>query len=218
MSVTAGAATTSINAKVVTGGKINGTLKKASNGTAVKTLCATAYDSAGQIAGSDSTNGQGEYSIDQLPTGNYTVQFTDNCGSQNDWAQVWYPNAALESNATSVSVTAGQTTYRISDVSINPGGDISGTVSNSQGSLAGICVTVFDSTQSDVASGVSGQSGAYLIKNLPTGDYTVEFASGCGNIGSYSTQWYSGQTSQQHGNSVSVTEGSVTDNIDATMD
>ena len=63
--------------------------------------------------------------------------------------------------------------------------------------------------------------GLYTIGLLPSGSYTIEFASGCGNTGSYSPQWYngtsSGAASQGLAMPISVATGANVTGINAAM-
>ncbi len=94
------------------------------------------------------------------------------------------------------------------------GGAISGTVTASVGGAAigGICVSALQGSSTS-GSASTGSDGTYTISQLPTGSYTVEFASGCGDTGSYLPQWYNSQSSAGSANSVSVTDGLTTSGI-----
>ena len=70
------------------------------------------------------TGNDGSYTIIGLPTGSYTVEFT-NCENSGDFANQWYDNQATESTADPVAVTAGSTVASV-NAALQPGGSITG--------------------------------------------------------------------------------------------
>lgn len=60
-------------------------------------------------------------------------------------------------------------------------------------------------------------TGEYEIPNLEAGSYNVEFNGEEGFFGGFFTQWYNGKATFAEADSVPVTEGEVTEGIDAAM-
>ncbi len=201
VSVTAGSSTPNIDATLQPGGTITGTVTDTS-GTGLSGICVNAAVSGSSgLGGSGTTGTGGTYSITGLATGSYTVTFSG-CGITGNYISQTYP--------TPVSVTAGSSTPNI-DATMQPGGTISGTVTDTSGTgLSGICVSAYDpSTGSGGPSATTGTGGTYSLVSLPTGSYTVTFSTGCGNSANY--------LSQNYATPVSVTAGSTSQGIDATM-
>ncbi|MCL5445014.1 MAG: carboxypeptidase regulatory-like domain-containing protein, partial [Actinobacteria bacterium] len=213
-----GSTTTGIDATLATGGSITGTVTNSSDAP-VSGICVYVYSSNGYYVGNTKTGTGGTYSVIRLATGTYTVEFTGGCGSAGSYLNQWYKGASSQASATSVSVSAGSPTTEI-NVALAAGGSITGTVTNSSGTgLSGICVDVSSSSgyAGPAFTPTTGTSGAYSVTGLATGTYTVEFSTGCGNTGNYLDQWYKGASSQASATSVSVTAGSTTSGVDATL-
>jgi hypothetical protein len=140
-------------------------------------------------------------------------------GTQSDYIQQWYDGQSSQETATPVAVTAGQTHGSI-DAVMQPGGSIAGTVTAAVGGdpLPGICVNAIDPQTGEWMSGSgTGMDGSYTVTGLRSGNYNVQFSTGCGNPGNYANQWYNDQPFQQTANIVSVTVGETTGSIDAAM-
>src|SRR5262249_25490502 len=121
----------------------------------------------------------------------------------------------LERNR-SVKVLAGQTRRHV-DVSLPRGAGISGTVTNTHGKpVGGICVS-FNISPGGFAFTETNPHGTYSATGLDPGTYTVRFAGGCGNKGSYLPQYYNGKLTQATADPITLTAGHVTTGIDAVM-
>ena len=220
--VTAGQSTTGIDAAMVLGGVISGTVDDTSSppqGLAGMCVSVTPV-SGGGGGGFATTTSDGTYSVTGLPTGSYDVEFYRGCPNRGNYLSQWYQGAAARSSATAVPVTAGQTTSGI-DAAMAPGGIISGTVRDSSSPsnpLSGICVAVMSTSVGGAGGSAStAADGTYTIDALPTGSYTVQFTTGCPNSANYASQWYQGATSQAAATAVPVTAGQTTSGIDAAM-
>jgi hypothetical protein len=115
---------------------------------------------------------------------------------------------------------------------VAPGGSISGRVTAAgggpakqcrgsscrRGPLGGICVGAFTPQGSRVTETATARNGRYTLTGLAAGNYLVSFASpGCGNSGSYVTQWYNNQPTQATATPVAVTVGVDTPSINAVL-
>ena len=72
--------------------------------------------------GSTTTAADGTYSITDLGSGNYDVEFSGGCGYPGNVGQQWYDNQISQSSASVVTVTTGSTT------SVNAALAIGGTI------------------------------------------------------------------------------------------
>ncbi|HET6809621.1 MAG TPA: carboxypeptidase-like regulatory domain-containing protein [Acidimicrobiales bacterium] len=227
--VTDGQTTAGIDAAMAPGGIISGTVTDtASPANPLSGICvAVVSTSGGGVGGSTTTAADGTYSVNALPTGTYTVQFTTGCPNEGNYAPQWYQGAASQDAATAVSVTAGQATSGI-DAALAPGGIISGTVTDSASPpdrLGSICVSATP-TSGSATLGPLGEAaytaftasdGTYSITRLVAGTYYVRFWN-CGPPGtSYAPQWYHDASSQDTATQVSVAAGQTTSGIDAAM-
>ena len=215
IAVTTGHTTSGIDAAMVLGGSISGTVKDTS-GAKLSGICV--YADGGPSSASAETAADGTYSLTGLAPGSYDVEFTPGCGS-NGYQTQWYKKAATASEATPVKVTAGANSTSV-NASLSAGGSISGTVKSKSGtSLAGICVGVLNGPTYESAQAVTGSNGKYTIPGLAPGSYDVTFTTGsaCGNTGNYLTDYYKNATSSQDATPVEVTSGNTTSGINASL-
>lgn len=209
VSLTAGSAKTGINAALVQGGKISGTITDASTTKPVAGACVSAYDSAGDSGYACSAQ-DGTYTIEGLPAStSYTVYF-----NASGYLGQWYNGQSSPANASKVTVSLGQTTGSVS-AALVLGGTITGKVTDLSGSpLTNVNVSVWQGN-AEVSSASTGFGGLYSINGLPAGaNYTVEFQD---YFGGYLTQWYNGKTSQASADPVNVSLGATTSGISAAM-
>jgi hypothetical protein len=157
----------------------------------------------------------GDYTIPALPTGDYSVQFSD-CGfifppsQRNDQVQTISP----------VHVTQPSTTSGI-DSALKPGTSISGHVYGGEGTsrpLSSICVSVYQATGGTYTTGVNTDSaGGYKVAHLdPTKGFKVQFTP-CfaGPNSEYSAQYYNGVADYQSATVVEPTLAEPATGIDA---
>jgi hypothetical protein len=218
VSVVNGVTSPSINAALITGGTISGTVTAAANGADLSGICVDASQINGTGFENATTSANGSYSISGLGSGQYSVQFSPNCGNGQNLLTQWYNDKTSALAADPVSVTAGTTTSSI-DAAMQIPGTITGTVTAANGGaqLSGICVTVSQVNGSGNGSATTGAGGSYSVSGLETGTYKVEFSPGCGNSGNYLPQWYDNETTAAAANSVSVTATMTTSSINAAL-
>jgi hypothetical protein len=163
-------------------GKITGTVTKADETTAIEGVEVSA-DCNSEITFAATSDANGNYEIKNLPAETYTVTATD--------ANYSFPNDA---NAV---VTAGSTTSDVNLIGVS--GKISGTVTKSdqQTAISDAFVTAFDANDDVLSNDTTDTNGDYELAHFNTSTYTVKVYDG-GNIIASS-------------NSVSVTDGSTTD-------
>ena len=146
-----------------------------------------------------------------LPTGNYRLEFN---GGYSGYVSQWYNNKTSFDTADDVTVTGGSTTNGI-DAVLEVGGSITGRVTNSSGAgIADIWVYATNSANGYGYSGNTQSDGNYTVVGLPSGSYRLEFY---GGDSGYITQWYNNKTSFDSADVVTVTAGSTTGGINATL-
>jgi hypothetical protein len=208
-------ATTGVNAALPLGGDITGTVLGGSPATAQPSECAEAEEVNGLAANAATTGANGEFTIMNLPAGEYQVDI-GGCGIVGNLAPQWYQDAPTSADATIVSVSGGKATA-LASVTLSTNGAVTGTVTGpSHAALAGICVTASSALLQQPVVAVSGASGAYTLFGLAPGNYRIEFSSGCGASG-YRTQWWDAKKSAATATTVTVAAATSTTGINATM-
>jgi len=212
VSVTAGTTTSNINAILSPGGIITGNVVDTA-GLPVKSATVYAYDATVQTSvASTSTDTQGSYSIQGLPTGAYKVYFKPSTNHLPEW----YSDKNSYQDASPISVIAGATTPNINAI-LSPGGIISGHVVDASGAgLKSISVLAYPtSTQVSTRSTSTDASGNYAVEGLATGSYKVFFSPPTSM--NYLSEWYDDKADFNSASPVAVTAGSTTPNINATL-
>jgi hypothetical protein len=172
----ASAALTGVNATLIAGGSISGTVTDAADPSGLAGVCVTALSSDGGTgSGTATTADDGTYTISNLPPDSYTVEFDPTCGGSIESTD------ASQYTATPVTVTAGATYGGVNAV-LAEYGSITGEVTDpdNPGGVAGVCVSVFSGAGGASGSTTTDSSGSYTIGQLPPGSYTVQFDPSCG--------------------------------------
>ena len=201
--LTTGKKVSGVNGVLQPGGQITGTVTNATTGKPQDRVCVTAFGRAG--IGGDISFFDGTYTISQLPTGTYEVDFDHSCQALPSLAPQSYNDEPL-GFGDPVPVTQGKVTSGI-DAAMKPGGTISGTTTISNGQKAsGICVEAISVQSAAIAA---SQAGRYTIANLAPGLYQVLFFD-CGGRNLAVQQFHGGQL-------ISVNAGATTSGVSAVM-
>jgi hypothetical protein len=222
VSVTAGQTETGIDAELVDGSAISGTVEGPHR--AVAGACVYAYSEDGYYLGGTETGSSGVYSIGNLPADSYVVEFDPTCATTDTSdlgdAIQFYGDEPSFGTADLVQVeTAGETVDDI-NADLVAGATISGTVT-APGAGAdnggGICVTAYTSDADALTYSQSNADSTYSIGNLPGATYCVLFDPTCGGTqaSDYSSQWYSDESGFAGAKTVTVPSGGA--GIDATL-
>ncbi|MDI3212900.1 carboxypeptidase-like regulatory domain-containing protein [Arthrobacter sp. AL12] len=195
---------TGINATLVKGGTISGTLAAPSWVTLTDTKV---YDNG--VSGGWPVAADGTYKIVGLRAGSHLLWFS---GDGHAMAR-YYDNAPTAETATAIAVTDGQDVTGVNST-LRKGASISGTVTAPAG------VTLTDTRVEVTVPGERGWTGhttvaadgSYHIIGLAPGEYNVNF-SVSGALG----QWYSSATSWRTAKAISVAEGQDVTGIDAAL-
>ena len=211
VTVTAGGNRSGVNATLVKGGSISGTV----------TLPAGASDSVTDVLVRASIDGSwfssyvhpgadGNYTINGLPAGRYVVSFTPT--SQSDLVAEQWQDAVVDEPATYVTVALGQAVGDI-DAALETGGTISGTVTVPDGfALGSVFVQVLSAGGISVGQSTMAADGSYVVRGLAPGSYIVLFSA----TGLIPVYWPDAGASS--GATPVVVEGTQTrEDIDATL-
>ncbi len=162
-------------------GIITGKLTRSNQTTPIDGVVVIAYHTSG-LSTCAITNENGNYSIGNLPDGDYTVEAQ----------KPYYTFSSVEN----IEVTSGETTSDVDLTGVN--GNISGKITESDQSTAiqDAVVTAIDSSGNIVSVDSTDSSGDYELAGLATATYTIEVRSDAGLLVEES--------------SVSVTDGQTT--------
>lgn len=217
VSVTAGVDTQGIDAAMVQGGWISGTVTDASTGDPVADACVEVYVGAGvdsyPAAMPDlCTDDTGAFESSGLAQGTYSL-YAYGTGSEGYVSQ-WYDGAATSDAATPIDVTAGAQTGGI-DFAMVKGATISGTVTgdDSGAGLGDVQVCAFEISTYNGSCAYTAADGSYAVTGLADGSYEVQF--GPDSSSDYLGEYYDNQTDEINATPVTVTGGADVSGIDA---
>jgi Carboxypeptidase regulatory-like domain len=218
VTVSAPRQTGGINAAMTIGGSIQGQVTSGSPAAPGQALCVDAFSVNSRFANTAITDAVGDFSIPNLPAGQYKVYFGDPAcpfGPYNVVPQ-WYAGQSSPARATPVTVTGGKVTSGV-DANLALDGSITGTVTGPSGeALTGVCVAAFPTGGGTTPVIAVTAKGGYAITELTPGHYRVEFFSGCGAVG-YVTQWWRNAASAGTATIVTVTAASTVTGISAAL-
>jgi hypothetical protein len=186
-----------------TGGVIKGTVRAVRpGGKRLSGICVyAAGHSTFSIAVSHS---DGSYRLIGLTTGKYLL-FYQRCRNTGNYLPT----------RRSVKVTVGKTVSGF-DAFLRLGAIGTGVVKDSHGDpVAGICVEF--NNRRRFGGTRSRSDGTFSVNALPSGSYSIEFAGGCGNSGSYAPQFYRGETNPANADRIELTAGKTRGGINASM-
>ncbi|MGO8958209.1 MAG: carboxypeptidase regulatory-like domain-containing protein [Streptosporangiaceae bacterium] len=223
----AGQTTAGINATMQPGGTITGVVTDNTGGKLSNVCVRLASQAQAQtglyfFGGSYAYTKNGVFTASNLAPGLYAVDF--GCGiGYRKLASQWFMSQPDAGTANLVSAAPGAITSHI-NASLQPGGTITGTVSDHAGKALGqICVRAIPAGSQYPTLGflfgpgisVTGGKGRYSIGDLAPGKYDLQFSE-CGRR-IYASQWYSGKATEQASTPVTVRSGVTTSGINTVM-
>ncbi len=163
------------------------------------------------------TDRNGEYTITEVPTGSYVVQFVVPFQSYLDYASQYYDDKVSQTEAEEVTVMAGEAARGI-DAAMQPGGKITGVVTDTvtHDPIAGVEACAFRPREASRCD-VTNSDGEYTIEPLVGGEYMVVFRAPSNGPLDYAPLYYDDQASFEQANEVAVTAGETTTGIDVAM-
>ena len=214
IAVAAGQSITGVDAAMQPGAQISGTITDAATHAPVSGALATVFDSSGAAVGATKTRADGTYTLLGLRPGSYRVGF--DASGAGDYEPQYADGTSSLTTAAVTTLGASQAATGV-DAELQPGGEISGTVTDAStgASLEGVTVTVYDGKSLPVTMVSTDATGAYTATGLAAGSYTVRFDSE--QAGDYLPQSYPGQSPPATGSPVAVTAGQAATGIDAAL-
>jgi len=237
VSVTTGNVTPNIDAEMQEAGEgaVTGRVTNAANGQGAGGVeaCVNTFESRHCAE----TNGNGEYTISGVAVGSYTISFSpaETCEEEQGEKVRCQPKSNYIGQSTSVKVKANKT-ETVNTVALQPGGQISGTVTNASITHPGlakveVCANKVGKSGKEEEffrerCAYTNSGGQYTISGLESGSYKVEFNGYICSIPKkgerecpevYVTQYYHGQQTLKKGEAVSVSTGSNTSGINESL-
>ncbi len=208
------AITPNIDAKLQRAGRITGHVPFGVNGLAWSRVMA--FNQNGDVLGSASIDENGSYAIEGLPSGQYILQF-----DLSEAGYEWYQGKDGYATADTVQVNAPDSTTHIDSIRfpIAEKGSLSGKVTDkcTGEGIGDISVGVYSAGWNYFGSTKTDCSGAYIITELPVGEYQIFFRITSEREPYYIGQWYNNAPNHAHGDTVTITADQTTENIDAQM-
>ncbi len=210
--VSLGVETTGIDAMLMVGGTLSGTVTDEATGDPLR-VCVSL---SGPEFNFEFTDVSGGYSFSGLPGGDYEVEFSD-C-MDNTYAPESYDNQIGFGSADPVPVSLGVETTGI-NAALAVGGTIAGTVTDQDtgAPLEDICVEAVGSDPSLRGFAETDASGDYTITGLADVDYEVSFFDCDSEPSDYAVESYNDKPGLFSGDPVSVSPGTVTTGINAAL-
>jgi len=157
-------------------GQFEGVVTDAVSGAPMANVTVTAHNLSGTTVALMTTDAAGHYVTPPLASANYFAKATAGSAAYLDelYQEITCITGCTVTTGTRITVTAGTTRGGI-DFTLSPLASIVGTVTNPAGAaMAGVTVTVFNTTASPVRSAATNASGQYAITGLGTGNYLAK--------------------------------------------
>ena len=149
----------------------------------------------------------GSYSFRKLLPGDYTMSF-DDCDGPDGLGFEWYENKPNQAQAT--TITLAPTEQRVIDATLEPGGAISGTVTDLAGEpLTDICVSLFDGADEEIDNLTVDEQGQFSFGGLFPTSYHVYYED-CDFDNNVAAEYFDDASSLATADPVVVTSGATT--------
>jgi hypothetical protein len=217
-----GTSFTGIDAELMAGATIEGTLTHANSNPIVENYQGqvVVYDrDTTYYASHDYNDGTGNYSVKYLPPGTFRVRFRGWDENWQRYAREWYNNQPSLGTGDDVIISfVGEVLTGI-DNQFFAGGILQGRVTNdSGGGIADVRVCVYHPSDPDniMVYGYTNGDGDFYIREVYPGDVKVFFDADEENT-AYLSEWYNDQGDFNAADLVSVSAGETTSGIDAQL-
>jgi protocatechuate 3,4-dioxygenase beta subunit/subtilase family serine protease len=208
--VTYGQTTGGIDAELLLGGAVSGSVTDAGgNGIAGASVDAYAVPGGYRVTGA-STSANGYYAIRNLLPGDYRIKF-----SRSGFLEEYYDDTPSAQVATTIHVANESETPGI-DAQLVSKGAIAGRVTDANGNpVTNVRVYGYPTTETGRSAGAyTDGNGEYRLLSMEAGTYQVQFdAGGTAYLG----EWYDDKPVQLGSDTVIVVDGVITQGIDAQL-
>ena len=216
IAVTGSSTTSGINFALMAGGRITGTITDASTGELLQGVSVTIYLPSGTAVAGSSTNGNGVFATQGLPTGTYYARTNNVRGYVNRLYNAIDCVRCAVASGTPINVTVGVTTTGI-NFALSPGARVSGTITDAVtgAGVPGAGVTIYDSAGFSVAGASANALGVFTTTvGLTTGTYYARTFNQLGYVNKLYTTFPCLQCNVTTGNPIALTAGTTTTGID----
>jgi protocatechuate 3,4-dioxygenase beta subunit len=188
-------------------------------GNPVSNIDVSVFDMSDTWINNTRTGSNGAYAIFGLTPGQYKVR-VNTSGSGTDYASEYYDNVLSSTQATAVSVTAGEITPNI-DFALATGGRITGRVvmdgTPPAEAITGLWVTASAFSNNEWAGNSQTQAdGTYTITGLATGSYRIQIDTRRPGI-MWVEEFYNNTPNYGAASAVAVVAGQTTPDIDFSL-
>ena len=173
VSVTKGTGVAQIDAGLIKGASISGTVSKRDDGSPLLSACVMVLEAETyRYANGSCTEENGEYTVGGLRAGDYVVGF------QSPWEvplkEQWWDNKADMETADAITLALGEDRVGV-DAALANGSGFTGTVTDEESGepLTGVCIEAMTAEMG--TSACTDESGHFAIGGLDAGDYRVRF-------------------------------------------
>ncbi len=213
VTVTAGRATTGIDAALSPAGEITGRVIDARTSQALGGITVEAFDGDSSFVTLVTTQSDGNYHLRGLATGTYRIGFFDDVNG-GDHVSQFYDGQPTLGTATTVHVVAGQSVGGV-DAALATGGSITGQVTDATtgAALSGVTVTAQGVNGGSQTAATTGADGRYTLTGVPSGQIVVHFI----GAGLHASKYYNNKDTAETADRVTVTTGVTTSGIDAAL-
>ncbi|MBI1801072.1 MAG: carboxypeptidase regulatory-like domain-containing protein [Chloroflexi bacterium] len=202
--------------------RVSGTVLASDNDEPIYGVTISIYDASGLVVATGATDLLGVYTTTPgLQLGSYRLRFdTFAPGLSNPHIIQYYNNKTSYQTADPVIIISSTTAITNLSTLLSPGGQITGTVTAADGGpLAGVNVTVFDSSGAMAALAVTNQAGVYATTGLASGAYRLQYTYGgttCA-FGPWAAQFYQNKPDMASALTVTVTAPKTTGGINVVL-